>query len=75
MTRQFPIVTCGKHGRGPGYCVCLHVADGAKVAHLVPATEKDLGEALCKDCKKRTITADDLVLWCAGCFAESQERK
>jgi len=70
------LVTCDKHGQGPGYCVCLHVASGAAPTHIMKATEKELGEALCAECQKnKNLTADDLVLWCAGCFADSQKAK
>ena len=65
------LVTCDRHGKGPGYCVCLHVTNGAKVVGFVKATEEELGEALCANCtaNKDNLTVDDLVLICAGCYA------
>ena len=70
------LVTCDKHGKGPGYCVCLHVINGAKVAYFERATEKELGVAVCEDCERREPTADDMALVCAGCYAtEIQPRQ
>jgi hypothetical protein len=66
------LVTCEKHGQGPGYCICLHVANGAKAVHIDKATENELGCAVCAECddRSRSLTADDFLLYCAGCFAE-----
>lgn len=64
------LIMCDTHGQSPGYCVCLHVLAGAKAVWIVPATEEELGEALCADCVSKELTADDLQLMCAGHFAE-----
>lgn len=68
---KFPLITCKKHGLGPGYCICIHIAAGAKPFRVIKATEEELGEAVCADCQGKELEVEDLVLWCAGCFAEN----
>lgn len=69
------LITCDKHGRSPGYCVCVHIVHGgAPAAHIVKATEQELGEAVCQRCSQTEPTVDDLVLLCAGCLASLLER-
>lgn len=67
---------CGRHGKGPGYFVCMHIMDGAKAAFIKNATESEFGEAVCYMCeheaKHRDLTPDECSLICAGCFAETQ---
>jgi hypothetical protein len=69
------LVNCEKHGTGPGYIVCLHVSQGVKPIFFEKATENVLGQALCGDCHARIdLTAEDGMLVCAGCFANSQKK-
>jgi|HubBroStandDraft_1064217.scaffolds.fasta_scaffold00161_36 hypothetical protein len=64
------LVTCSRHGLGPCYAACLHVADGAHIAQFDRATETHIGEAICCECMGRDLTADDCLIICAGCMAE-----
>jgi hypothetical protein len=74
---MFPLITCETHGASPAYIVCLHVLNGERAVHVIHATKKDFGEALCGECVQRRSgfeSADELSLICAGHFAEMQKR-
>jgi hypothetical protein len=75
---SYPFVVCPDHvGPQQAFMVCVHCDQaGAPVVHLVEATDQEPGEALCATCHAHadTITADDLLLVCRGCFDQFFQR-
>lgn len=69
---KFPNVECDQPGHSPnvpGYAVCVHIADGGEpVDEIVPASETDLGQILCKDGDHTSGDSGRLI--CAYCAKE-----
>jgi hypothetical protein len=53
---RYPIVDCDVHGQQRSYVMCLHVMGGGRPAgHVVPASDGEMGEALCEECHAAVI--------------------
>jgi hypothetical protein len=66
----YPNVRCGfGHPDEPGYIVCVHVTQGAPIAHLEEPTSSRLGVVCCSACFQTQPHAreKDLLLTCATC--------
>jgi hypothetical protein len=58
MQPKYPFVVCGRGGDHleRSYMVCEHVMRGAKITHLLQATDVEMGEALCGSCDQMLST-------------------
>jgi hypothetical protein len=65
----YPFVRCDQDGHRPllpGFVICLHIKDGGQpVDRIIPSSDGDLGQILCKDGLHET--AVDGALICAYC--------
>jgi hypothetical protein len=70
--RKYPFVECDLPGHTPslpGYVICNHVKDqNQPVYEIIPASDVDLGQILCKDGVH--ASADEAALVCAYCAKE-----
>jgi hypothetical protein len=65
----YPYVKCAAHLPAPGYAVCRHVPEGARVAYHEAPTLTAVGQMICEACWEKPAPHDsgDVRIACASC--------